>query len=305
MGPPGPRASPSPVMPVVPGSILDSTSRTMTTMEMSEAHPDTRLSPVESEATEPLDELEKPLDETVQPSDLPEQPQASTAMDWRQTSKTRHRKRFSSNASSMSGRRSSVSPELSAEKTMENAELAAAFAANSQLLKTAIESLETALMASTESAIRRSMALVEFAINTELGHHRNAGRGNISSMGSTRNSIYQKEPTKWTSLFPSTNYQSEEAGAPHRRSSRRCASAGVPPGHFGADRNTATPSSASATHETPKESEDNARPVIEDMGERIHRSRRRVNTHDVPMHFSRRTARHSFANAHLQFSAKV
>ena len=32
-------------------------------------------------------------------------PQASTAMDWRQTSKTRHRKRFSSNASSMSGRR--------------------------------------------------------------------------------------------------------------------------------------------------------------------------------------------------------
>ena len=33
-----------------------------------------------------------------------------------------------------------------------------------------------------------------FAIHTELGHHRNDRRGNVSSICSNRNSIHQKEP---------------------------------------------------------------------------------------------------------------
>jgi len=319
--PMSPGASGVPVMPVVPGSLFDSmTSRTMTTMEMSEAHLDNRLSPreprdvrgslassaVNSEPMEPLDELdhkEKHLDEIVVDSDQPEQPQASTALDWRQSSKTRARNRLGSDESA-SGRRSSLPPEhvpaVELKTPMETPELAAAFSANSQLLKAAMESLETALMASTESAIRRSMALVEFAIHTELGHHRNDRRGNVSSICSNRNSIHQKEPTKWTSLFPNISpnlspHHSEDPGGLHR-------SATI--GHGGGAQNAAL-GTAHASPTTPKEPDENAKPVLEDMGERIHRSRRRVATHDVPLPYSRRTARHSFANAHLQFSAKV
>jgi len=285
----GPRASC--VVPSVPGGMYER----MHSSEMDKTDVnDVRNSALPSEATgsldhcDEIDHREKYLVHDLGPDepaehehvDGPEQPQASMPLEWKDVSRSRNR--LSSDESTVS-RAEGGRP---GESAVDVSDIAKAFSANSKLLKAAMESLEKTLMASTESALRKSMAMVEYALHEEMILHR----------GRHRSSIAERDSSKFTALFGRTPRASQ--GESQRMSSSR-RSLSFDPGASGAQSPPSVPSGPA----TPKESE-TPRPT-EDQGERIHRSRRRVNTHEVPMHFSRRVARHSFANAHLQFSAKV
>jgi len=280
----GPRAS---VVPSVPGSMYEH----MHTAEMDKTD-DVRNSALPSEATGSLDEIDNKeknlvhdLDDMAEHEhfDGPEQPQASMPLEWKDASRARNR--LGSDESMVN--RAEGGSRLG--DAVDVSDIAKAFSANSKLLKAAMESLEKALMASTESALRKSMAMVEYALHEEM----------VLLRGRHRNSMTERDPSKFTALFGRMSRASQgesQPMSPQPMSPKR-RSLSLDPGAI-----SSTPSAPSGIV-TPKESE-TPRPT-EDQGERIHRSRRRVNTHEVPMHFSRRAARHSFANAHLQFSAKV
>lgn len=185
--------------------------------------------------------------------------------------------------------------------TLEMSELSAAFQSNSRLLKAAIEGLEKSLLNATEHALKRSMAMVEHAIHEELGAR---GNPSLSHVGSRRGSTTLKkkgDSTKNWLLSHTRHGSSGHEDSATRRSSRENTRQGYEvTAKASKDSNTSDADRANS----PKQEEDGTGSAqVEAIGERITRSRRRINTQELPRPMSRRAARNSLANNAFRFSA--